>query len=89
MQHLEAISTKPPPRIDILNWAQQCCSKNHIHRETGRTDAEANDIYLKDVHLKHFSFMLSIFSFHCFIFMDSKHQTSFDPEEGQSFLTNA
>lgn len=49
MGHLEAISTKPPPHIDILNWAQQCCSKNHIHRETGRTDAEENDICLKAI----------------------------------------
>lgn len=33
MGHLEAISTKPPPHIDILNWAQQCCSKNQRNRE--------------------------------------------------------
>lgn len=88
------------PQMDTLKLFQQ----NHHHiliswtehssaavktRETGRTDAEANDICLKAIQcLKYFSFILSIFSFHCFTFMDSKHQTSFDPEEEESFLTN-
>lgn len=70
----------------LISWTEHSSAAVKT-RETGRTDAEANDICLKAIQcLKYFSFILSIFSFTVSPSnMDSKHQTSFDQKKKFSY----